>query len=331
MEGMTAAGQPGAPLPGQGRHGGILGHPGLLAAGAAGCASAVSALWAFRGLPLGTPLLWLAPLPLLLAGLGFGTLSAGVAAALAAALVWLTSVGDLPALAYLALFGVPAPLIVAGALRGAAAAGQLGLSGPLLVLGLWPVVVLLLAAFALAGDGAGGLDAAMRRGVEGALARMGAAPASEAFLGTMVRVKAAALGFWWGIALLANGAAAQALLARSGLARAASPDWARAAALPRWYPLLPGLAALVLLLAPGGSDAVPLSALLILLVPLFLLGLAGVHARVRGRPWRRAALVALYLATVLFLQMMAPALVGLGLFDYFRRRGQGGRPTPSQT
>lgn len=305
--------------------GGVVGHPGLLAAGAAGLASAVCVLWAFRGLPLGTPLLWLAPFPLFLAGLGFGTVSVALAAILATLLVWLMSTGTLAPLAYLALFGVPAPLIVAGALRAAAAGGPLGLGAPLVVLGLWPVAVLLLTALLLGGD-AGGLDGALRRGVEAALARMGV-PATEAFIGTMVKVKAAALGLWCVVALVANGAAAQALLRRWGLARGTSPDWAGAPRLPLWYPALPALAASVVVLSPGEAGAVPLSTLLMLLVPLLLLGFAGVHRRVRGKPWRGAFLVGFYVLTGLLLQMMAPALVGLGLYDHFRRRG----PTPSRT
>ncbi|MCV4940286.1 hypothetical protein OFC17_36475, partial [Escherichia coli] len=75
--------------------GGFLSNPGVLAAGAAGCASAFCALWAFEGLPLGTGLLWLAPLPLFLAGLGFGTGPAAGAAALAAAIVGLLAGGGM--------------------------------------------------------------------------------------------------------------------------------------------------------------------------------------------------------------------------------------------
>lgn len=307
---------------------GIFGSPGILAACAAGFASAFCVLWAFRGLPLGTPLLWLAPLPLFLAGLGFGTGSAAVAAAIATALVLLVSVGTLPAFAYLALFGVPVPLIVAGALRGVPPGGPLRLGGPLLVLGLWPVAVLLGAALLLGGDEGEGLEAALRRGVEAALGRMEVA-ASDDFIGTLVRVKAAALGFWSAIALLANGAAAQSLLRRRGLARAASPSWSSALSLPGWYPLLPAVAAATVALSPDEAGAVPISALLLLLVPLFFLGLAGVHRRVTGRPWRVVFLIGFYMLMGMFLQMMVPALVGLGLFDHFRRRGTG--PTPSPT
>jgi len=296
---------------------GVLGNPGLLAAGAAGFAAAFCALWAFRGLPLGTMLLWLAPLPLFLAGFGFGTGSAVLAALLATLLVGVVA-GGVPVLAFLALFAVPAPLLVGAALRG----GRLDLSGPLALLGVWPVAVLCLAALAAAGEG--GLEAVLRRSVETALLRMDL-EASEPLIGVLVRVKAAALGFWGGLALIANGAAAQSFLSHRGLARARAPEWTTVR-LPQWYPVLPAIAAVVWLAAPTGADAVPLSALLLSLLPLFYLGIAGVHRRAGGRRGRVPMLVLFYLLLVLFLHLMAPALVGLGLIDHFRRRA-----APSQT
>lgn len=303
--------------------GGMLGNPGLLAAGAAGFASAFCALWAFRGLPLGTALLWIASLPLFLAGLGFGTGSAVVAAAVACALVALAG-GGLPLLVFAVLFALPAPLLVGAALRDG---GRADLALPLVLLGAYPVAILLIAALFATGEG--GLEAVLRRGVEGALGRMGL-PAGEDFIGTLVRVKAAALGFWAGLALLVNGAAAQSLLARRGLARVATPDWT-AVRLPRWYPALPAVAALLLMVSPPEADAVPLSALLLLLLPLLYLGLAGVHARARGHRRRGPILVAFYLSLLLFLQLVAPALVGLGLFDHFRRPGGSAPPAPPKT
>jgi hypothetical protein len=318
MDAVTGKGSQGS---GQGQ--GVLGNPGLLAAGAAGFAAAFCALWAFRGLPLGAALLWVTPVPLFLAGLGFGAGSAIAAAGLASLLVAVVG-GGIPLIAFLLLFGVPAPLLVATALR---PEGRLDLSLPLALIGIWPVVVLLAAALFFSGEG--GLEAAMRRGVEGTLGRMGL-PAGEDFIGTMVRVKAAAVGFWAGLALIVNAAAAQSFLARRGLARAPSPDWA-AVRLPRWYPALPGAALLLLLVAPAEADTVPLSALLLLLLPLFYLGLAGVHARARGHRAKVPILVTFYLLLLLFLQLMAPALVGLGLFDHFRRPGGSPPAAPPQT
>jgi hypothetical protein len=308
-------GQGGSPPAPQGAGGGVgpFSSPGLLAAGAAGCAAAFCALWAFNGLPLGSFLLWLTPLPLFLAGLGFGTGSAAGAALLATLLV--AAFGSrIGVLFLLALFALPVPLLVGLALRGGGAP-TLGLSSPLMLIGVWPVAVLLLAAFWMAGEG--GLEATMRRVVEGVLMRLGVA-ANEAVVSMVVRVNAAAFGLLGTAALVLNGIAAQRFLARRGLARAATPDLRRLR-LPGWYPLLPLLAAIAVLAAPAGHDAVAVSALLLLLLPPFFLGIAGVHLRAGGRPGRVPMLGLFYVLLVVFLQFMAPAMVALGLFDHFRR------------
>jgi hypothetical protein len=71
--------------------GGLFGRPEALAAAAAGACSALCALWAMRGLPLGGLLLWLTPLPIFAAGFGFGARTAVYAAALSTAVVVLSS------------------------------------------------------------------------------------------------------------------------------------------------------------------------------------------------------------------------------------------------
>jgi hypothetical protein len=292
----------------------LVSDPRLLAAGAAGFAAAAAALWAFRGLPLGTALFWLSPFPLFAAGLGFGPGAAIGAVAVAAALLALVG-GVVAMAAFLALFGAPAALLLLASGLGAGGAAAFRPSLPLALLGLWPVAVLLAATMLLGGEG---LQAAMRAALETALGRAGFA-VPEPMLGQLVRVKAAAVGFLSALALLFNGFAARRFLPRWGLAAPPLPDPA-AARLPGWYPLLPALAAGLFLAAPPGTDAVPLSALLLLLVPLLLLGVAGVHARARGLPARVPMLALFYLLAAMFLQVVGPALVGLGLYDQFRRR-----------
>ena len=303
---------------GQGRWQGLLGDPGLLAGAAAGLVSAILALWAMRGLPLGTAFLWVTPFPLFAAGLAFGPASA-VAAGLLGTLLVALSGGGFAATLFLALFALPAPLLVLAALRG----GRLGLSLPLALLGLWPVAVLLFAALRLADQG--GLDATVREALDYALLRALGAPPPERLVAELVRVTPAAVGFWAVLALLANAAAAAGFLAKRGLLAAPRPDWA-AVRLPGGYPLLPAAAAGLFLAAPSGGDAAALSSLLLLLVPLFLQGVAGVHRRLRGRGGRAPMLAIFYLLLVLFLQVMGPGLVGLGLYDKFQRR-----PAPRQS
>jgi hypothetical protein len=301
----------------QGKWQGLLGNPGLLAAGAAGLVSAVLALWAMRGLPLGTGLFWLASFPIFAAGLGFGAASAAAAGLLALLLVAAFQ-GGFAALTYLVLFGAPAPLLVATALR----RGRVALSLPLALLGLWPLLVLLVTAAFLADDG--GLEAMMREAMETSLTRLGI-PAQAEFVDALVRVKAGAIGFWTAVALLANAVAAAGFLARRGLLAVPKPDWT-AVRLPGWYPVLPATALGLFLAMPADGDVLALSALLVLLVPLFLQGLAGVHTRLRGRKGRRPMLAGFYLLLVLFLQVIGPGLVALGLYDQFLRR-----PAPRQS
>jgi hypothetical protein len=300
---------------GQGRWQGLLGDPGLLAGAAAGLVSAILALWAMRGLPLGTGLFWLASFPLFAAGLGFGAAAAVVAGLLGILLVALVQ-GGFAAMTYLVLFGVPAPLLVATALRAGQGGRHFSLSLPLALLGLWPLLVLLVAAAFLADDG--GLEATMRDAMAASLTRLGV-PAPEEFVAALVRVKAGAIGFWAAISLLANAVAAVGFLAKRNLLVAPRPDWA-AVRLPGWYPVLPAAALGLFLAMPADSDILALSALLLLLVPLFLQGVAGVHARLRGRKGRRPMLAGFYLLLVLFLQVMGPGLVALGLYDQFLRR-----------
>lgn len=285
--------------------GGLLGQAPALAAGAAGLCSALLALWAMRGMPLGGLLLWIAPLPLFLAAFAFGTRTALFAVGIASLAVLLGST-TLGLAVFLAVFGVPAALISGTALQ----SGRMDLSLPLAVLGIWPVVVLWVLA-TLVSD----LEGEMRAAVEMGVRRMGVG-LPDGMADQIAQVKAAAAGFWMTLLMVGNGMAAQRFVTQRGLALHATPrlDDLR---LPNWYLPLP-LAALALWAAVGG--AVALSTLLILLIPVFILGVAGVHRLLRGRPGRTAFLIGFYLLMLLFLQIMAPLMVGVGLYDQIRRR-----------
>jgi hypothetical protein len=307
----------GQPLPVRPPRTGWTSNPDMLAAGAAGCAASVCTLWAMEGLPFGSFLLWLSPLPLFLAGLGFGFGAALAGSVLATLIVFLLGNGA-AALVFIALFAVPVPLLLGLAQQGG---GPLRLSAPLLMLGIWPLAVLLLTAAWLAGEG--GLEATMRRVVESVLLRLGVA-AGDALISLIVRINAAAFGLIAAVALVLNAMLAQRMLRRRGLARYAPQPLAQLR-LPTWYPLLLVLGAGAVILAPVGRDAVAISALLLLLLPAFFLGIAGVHLRAGGRPGRVPMLGLFYVLLVVFLQFMAPAMVALGLFDHFRR----GRAAPT--
>jgi hypothetical protein len=320
---------------GQGRGGqatGLLDDPRLLAAGAGGLLAACLALWALRGLPLGAGAFWASPLPLLLAGMGFGPVAAFVAVVVAALTLWLagTVVG---VWVFLLGFGIPALLLVA-AWQGPGGQGAGGLARPLALLGLIPAAGILGAAFWLS-DTPGGLEGTLRMLAESAIRRFDM-PASAGFVSDIVRVKAAAVGFWVAVALLANAWMAGKLLARAGIAP--PPAWSTAR-LPGWYPAAPALALAAWLLAEEGSDAVPLSTLLVLLLPLMLHGLAALHTRTRGRGERPLLLGAVYLSLVILFLPASLAVAGFGAYDLLRRpsspssspRGGSGPGTPPRS
>lgn len=305
---------------GKGGQVGLLSDPRALAAGAGGLAAACLALWAFRGLPLGTLAFWLAPLPLMLAGMGFGTGAAFGALAVAALALWL-SASTIGLWLFLLGFGIPPLLLVA------AAQGRGGLGLSLALLGLLPASAIAGAAWWLS-DAPGGLEGTLEALTRTALRRLDVAgPAG--LVADIVRVKAAAVGFWLALSWLGNAWAAGRVLARAGIVPA--PAWSTAR-LPGWYAALPALAGGFWLAAEEGADAVELSLLLVLLVPLMLHGLAALHGATRGRGQRMLLLGAVYLSLVLAFLPASLAVAGYGAFDLITRRshsnGGGARPAP---
>ena len=294
--------------------GSVLSNPRWLAGTAAGLTAAILSLWAMRGLPLGFAAFWLTPLPLFATGLGFGPGAMAGAAGLAAA-IHVAVAGLLPTVVFLAAFAVPAVLMVALGFRG----GRIDPGLPLAMLGIWPAVVILLMALSFAGV-PGGLDGAMRLAIEQGLQRMGSSPAQFP-VADLAQVMAAALGFWAAVSLSVNGAAAQSALARSGLALAPTPQWSTVR-LPGWYPALAGAGAAGWL-AFGHGDVVALSVLLVLLLPVFLQGVAAVHRRSRGRPGRQFMLGIFYAGLVI---LSVPAAIAVTAFGFYEQWGR--RPSP---
>jgi len=289
--------------------GSMVTDPRWLAAGAGGLISAALAMWAFRGLPLGPVLLWLSPMPLFLAGLGFG-LPALIGAVIVAAFGLLLLGGTLPVAIHAAAFSIPALLVVATGLR----RGKFEASVPLALLGLYPAFCILVAEALLADSG--GLEAVLNAVVKAGLERMGIA-ADDTLISDIAQVKAAAVGFWLSIAMLVNASAAQRFLTRRGLALVPSPRLAETR-LPFAYPALPAIAVVVAMLDDFGGTTTSL--LVILLVPVLLRGLGIVHSRSRGHKGSGLLLGAVYVTLAIFSLPAALFLVGLALFDHFAAR-----------
>ncbi len=292
--------------------GSVLSNPRWLAGTAAGLTAAILSLWAMRGLPLGFAAFWLTPLPLFASGLGFGPAAMAWAAGVAA-VIHVAVAGLLPMAVFLVGFAAPALLMVILGFR----RGRLEIGEPLAVLGIWPAIVILLAGFAFSGV-PGGLEGAIRTAVVQGLQRMGAStaqfPVSE-----LVQVMAAAIGFWSAVSLSVNGAAAQSALARTGLALAPTPRWS-AVRLPGWYPPLTGIGAAGWLAFGGDGDVVALSVLLVLLLPVFLQGIAAVHRRSAGRPGRNVMLGIFYAGLVILSVPAAIAVTAFGFYEQWGRR-----------
>lgn len=292
--------------------GSMLGNPRWLAGTAAGLTAAILSLWAMRGLPLGFAAFWLTPLPLFAAGLGFGPASMAWAAGLAAVIHYAVA-GMLPMAVFLVGFAIPALLIVTLGFR----QGRIDTALPLALLGIWPALVIMAAGLAFAGT-PGGLEGAIRTAVVQGLNRMGASP-DQVPVQELVQVMAAAIGFWMAISLSVNGAAAQSALARTGLALSPTPRWS-AVRLPGWYPALTALGAAVWLAFGGEGDVVALSVMMVLLLPVFLQGIAAIHRRSAGRPGRHVMLGIFYAGLVILSVPAAVAVTAFGFYEQWGRR-----------
>ena len=291
---------------------GLLDDPRWLAAAIGGIASAIAALWAMRGLPLGFAAFWLASLPIFAAGLGFGSASAFGALCVGTLMVLILA-SEWPALIYLLGFALPALLMVATGLRG----GRLDASAPLALIGIWPALVILLVAVLLA-DSPGGFDGALIGSVKQGLARMGIADAGMP-VEQLARIMAPAMAGWMVAALIICGIGAQTALTRRGMALAATPLW-RETRLPIWYGFLPGAAAVIWLSGMGGESSLPLALFMVLLLPFFLLGLAAVHRRSVGRTARPFMLGVFYAGLVILSVPAAIAVTAFGIFEQWGRR-----------
>lgn len=289
---------------------GVWNDPIWLSGLAGGAAAAALVAWATGGLPLAPVAFWLVPLPLLLAGLGFGLPAAVIGAGTGAVLLLLAS-----SVTALSLFGLVFALPVLIALVTGASSGAFALSRPLALLGLWPAALVLVAAVLLV-DHPGGFDGALRAAVTTALRQMGA-PTDAATVDLIVQVKAGALAFWFAVSLAGSAALAQRFLAGRGLARLPSVRWA-SARLPAWYPPLAAVAIAAWL--AGDESSILASVALALGLPLLLQGLAAIHDRSRAFAGRRFLLAGVYGVLILFSIPAAVLLAGFGVFDQYGRR-----------
>jgi len=280
---------------------------------------------------------YLAPLPLLLLGLGPGFVAAALGGVTAAAAV--SVVGNVIAGIAFALANMAPALLVArqALLARRRSDGEVEWYPPgnlVLVLAGYGVVLILGAAI-LAGGEDGGLEGLVRGAVMGTLdsiagfAEDGEPDAVRALGDMLVPVFPALVVVSWLLMTVANAALAQGLLMRFGRNRR-PPMRMSEVALPGWTPAALAATGVLAVLADGTLGYVATNAALVLLVPFFFAGLGVVHAFAETRPGRAMLLVLFYLFAFVLFQWVVPLVVGLGLIEHWAGlRARLPRPRPS--
>ncbi len=289
-----------------------------IAAGA-GAVSAVIGLLFTTGNPGSLLLIYLAPLPLFLVGLGGGVTAGAVAGAtgfVVAGLMGGLAAGGI----YAVVHGIPTWLVTRHALSQSTAANG---SGPvwappgqaLTALSLLAAGLLLVAAIGVWGSGA-----SLYEGIEGYLSaafgelvpEISAADRELAVQRIVPWLPGAVAGSWI-LMVAANGVLAQWLLTRSGRAIRPTPAYS-ALQVPDQLSLAIVGAAVAALLLPGDLRYTGRNLALVLAVPFFLLGLTVVHTALRRLSMGRPLLVAAYL-TVALSSLAMLVVVALGLAE----------------
>jgi hypothetical protein len=295
-----------------------------IAAIGAGGVSALIFMAPFWSGALGVLLMYLAPLPLLAAGLGLGSQSVLIAAASGLVTVALiggsVSTGGVAILGvYAGLHALPACLMIYQALMKKRA------GSPEDPEAWFPVGSILASVTVMGALGAIGVALGLGAGIEENLRGLLssainiAAPSLQitdqtmlldtlapSFLGVSVSV--------WVVMMVINGTLAQSLLARKNRSIRPRPTWS-ALTLPDWiaWPLV--ACAAVALLADGDFDYVARNLVIILATPFFFLGLAVTHALLANVGYRAFALGAVYASLVLFFLFAAGILAALGIAE----------------
>lgn len=285
-----------------------------------------------KGIALGAVLSYAAPLPLIMAGLAWGTravLAAGLVAMVAVAAV----AGGFSALPFAVAALLPAVVVANRSLLWRQADdGSVHWYPPGLVLAWLTAagLALMLCGTALLAGSPDGIEGSVTKVLGNALDLMAAElPADQ---------RAKVVGWWtplfpamvvgsWLIMAVVNATGAQGLLVRLGHARRPKPAY-RELWLPDWLAI--GLVAMAVaaILVGGDVGYVAANAVVVLLIPFVLLGLAGIHRWAAGRPNAGMLLAATYGLLILAFGWAAAAVAGLGLVRFwtmrFRRHDSGG-------
>jgi hypothetical protein len=305
-----------------------MGKATLLALGGGGLSGA-AVLAALTGSPLGVVTVYLAPLPLLMAGLALGNSGFGVAAA-AGLTVALVFGGFTAAGLYGGMHVIPSWLIAQQALRSQAGSGDGWRPIGHVLAALTLMVAFVVVCTAWIGRGADGIEVAVRALLTAATGMIDGV--DEATRATLVdQVAPLFLGFstvFWLMTLVLNAAMAQGLLVARGWNRRPRPQWSTLS-LPSWldWPLVG--AAVVAIVAGGDVAYLARNLVVILLAPYFLVGLAVVHTVARRAASPVLMLAAFYALLMIFFIFAAALVAALGVAEQWigvRRRFRPGPP-----
>lgn len=297
-----------------------------IAAGlAAGFASAALSAAMAGG---GALLFMIAPLPILMASLGFGIGAGSLAAAICVGIV---TVVASPTSGMLVALVIALPAAMTAQMANLARpADEIGGPSaklvwfPLADILLWSALILGLG-FVLAGMLAGfgpQFGALLAKAMQETIAASGQTVAIEpaqveAIAAMATNILPAMLPGTWLALLMGNFYLAMAILTRTGMTRRPRDDWPTALRLPK--SALPFFAvALAGAFLPGGWGHMASAFAGTLGAAFILAGFATLHARTRGADWRAPALGLAYVATAFFSPVLFLFLIA-GLFDTRRQ------------
>ncbi|GAB6053470.1 DUF2232 domain-containing protein [Magnetospira thiophila] len=289
-----------------------------LTAVAAGAFSGVLALSWVSGNPIGMLLTYVAPLPLYWVGLSRGA-GALLVACLAGLAISVLLLGLLPGMVYALVHAAPALMVVRFALmhRPDEQSGTLWYpAGHVIVwLSLMTAAMFVVMSAFLLSSGV-----VLSQGIEKMLTELlspllAAAPVAERedWIATLVAVFPGLVGTSWVIMVVANAAAAQALVARAGRNKRPSPTFA-GLTVPQWAPVPLVVVAALTLASSGELEYLGRNLVIILSVPSFFMGLAVVHTLVSRFPLPMLVLGVFYVFVVLVAWFMA-AVAAIGFVE----------------
>lgn len=299
-----------------------MGKSALLALGGGGLSGA-AVLAALVGSPIGVIAVYVAALPLLMAGLALGMSGFGLAAA--AGLTLATVFGGFAAAGlYAGMHVIPSWLIVQQSLGMSG-----GADGRWRPIGHVLATLTLLMAFVVAATSlAGGASAGVEQNVRALLATATDMIASldedtrNALIDQVAPLFPGFSAVFWLMTIVANAALAQGILVARGWNRRPKPRWAEVR-LPAWFDWPLFAAAAIALVGSGDIAYVARNVTVILLTPYFLVGLAVVHCFARQAHSKNLLLIAFYSLLMIFFVFAAALIAALGVAEQWvgiRRR-----------